>query len=785
MSKVLTSCVLLKGVFQPLFKVHRKGYSRCKGITLFCSTKIWFCLFFLAFLGAISIVGCDQTPTNQLENNKIRLAIDPKNGTLAVFDDLTYRQSLLDTICPAKSLWQIHFRTNTGTVPVDMELARDFSFEKKNDSLLTLIWQQFDHADYADLRVSVSVRIGEDQSFSYWKIHLSGIQGKEVESVIFPRISGLRDMGEEYLAVSNWTGAVLKNPRQFIKSSAWGYPGALSMQLITLYNPEKIGFYASCNDSLSYKKDFALSLEAPDNLIYHLVNYPEFDISKDSYSPAYEAVIGSYRGDWFTAAEHYRDWARNQKWCRESRLKNGRIPAWAEETALWVWNRGKSPGVLLPATELKQKLGLTVSVLWHWWHGCSYDDGFPEYVPPREGRSQFIEQVEKAKQQGVRPIVYMNQIQWGNTTESWKTENVSLSTVKDMNGKEMDHVYNIFSGKGLTVMCVATDFWRNKYASLADTVINHYDVGGVYMDQTCLSYRCFDPSHRHPVGGGNYWVENSGKISTQIRALTKRDEAPALAGEGSGESWIPHLDLFLTLQASKERYAGVGGWETIPLYQVVYHPYSISFGSYSSLLKPPYDELWPSEFAPKDALQLLDEKYNEQFLMEQARSFIWGSQPMIANYRTFLETERKPEMEYLHRLVKVRMKGLKYLLYGEYLKMPETQYPTKELKISRLSIYAGRTGSTVTELQGVFPLIYSSAWKADDGTLGIPFASISDQAFPLKLTLKADAYGMPPSGNISVIDETGKKLLSSYQNGEISIDMLLPPKGICIFEVEP
>jgi len=131
------------------------------------------------------------------------------------------------------------------------------------------------------------------------------------------------------------------------------------------------------------------------------------------------------------------------------------------------------------------------------------------------------------------------------------------------------------------------------------------------------------------------------------------------------------------------------------------------------------------------------------------------------------------------------MQGLKYLLYGSYRRMPEIAYPKKELKISRLSIYAGRHGNRVTEMQAEFPLIYLSAWKADDETLGIAFASISDQSFPLDLTLKAAEYGLPKSGKVSVIDETGKKFLTSYRKGEISINMELPPKGICIIEVEP
>ena len=32
---------------------------------------------------------------------------------------------------------------------------------------------------------------------------------------------------------------------------------------------------------------------------------------------------------------------------------------------------------------------MPVSVFWHWWHGCAYDAGFPEYLPPREGTDAF------------------------------------------------------------------------------------------------------------------------------------------------------------------------------------------------------------------------------------------------------------------------------------------------------------------------------------------------------------------------------------------------------------
>ncbi len=732
----------------------------------------------------------EQNQNVYIENEKIRLGFDKKNGTFAVFEDLSYHQSLLETPGKVESPWQVNLQGPSGIVSVDMTSSSHFSFEKTDASTLLLHWQYFHGVKNPDFEVTVSVRLEKDQSFSFWKIFLNSIKGEEIEKVIFPKITGLKDLGEENLAVASWMGYLLKNPRSYFlntnqKYFSWPYPGHMSMQLLTLYNPDKVGFYASCNDTLSYRKNFAISLDASNNMVYQIDNFPEFDPSLTAYSPAYEAIVGSFKGDWITAAEHYRQWANIQGWSKRSRLKRGLVPSWAEQTALWVWNRGKSQGVLSPAMDLKKRLGLPVNVLWHWWHGCSYDDGFPEYFPPREGKASFIKQVEVARKQGVRPLLYMNQIQWGTSTESWKKENAFRYSVKDINGKEITTVYNIFSGKAMTTMCLGTSFWKNKYASLADSAINNYHAAGIYMDQACLSYMCFDSTHTHPLGGGNYWVRNFEKLTEQIRSQSKGEEKPVLSGEGVGENWLPYLDLFLTLQVSKERYAGIEGWETIPLFQAVYHPYAISYGSYSSLLTPPYDELWPEKFAPTDTLQLLDKEFNEQFLMEQARAFAWGIQPMISNYKSFLATEREDEINYLMKLAKVRARGLKYLLHGEFVRAPEMQFPEKELKISKLSIYAGREGKRVTELQNKYPLIYSSAWKADDGMVGIALASISDEIFPLKFHVNANTYGLPPSGKVFVITEKGRKKLISYRKGEINIDFKLSPKSVCIIELDP
>src|SRR5512141_391224 len=98
----------------------------------------------------------------------------------------------------------------------------------------------------------------------------------------------------------------------------------------------------------------------------------------------------------------------------------------------------------------------------------------------------------------------------------------------------------------------------------------------------------------------------------------------ALAGEGCGEAWLPHLDLMLSLQVSMERYAAPGDWEPIPLFHAVYHGYNLFFGNYSSLTMPPYDELWPKEFAPEHPMVLLGRRCSRQFMLEQTGAFGGG-----------------------------------------------------------------------------------------------------------------------------------------------------------------
>jgi hypothetical protein len=621
-------------------------------------------------------------------------------------------------------------------------------------------------------------------------MEVSGATNVRIDHITYPVVDGIKVSKETRFVLPQWMGQVTYDMSKVFwlqdgspRRREWTYPGTLSMQWLALYGERRPDLYVATDDTTSVRRQFVLTGSRPEALTLEVEHPLGHDpASGSSFRIPCATVLGIFEGDWMTAAELYRSWGTKQYWARESRLVHGRVPRWARETGLWIWNRGRSELVLKPAQRLQELTPFPISVHWHWWHGCSYDAGFPEYLPPREGSASFKAAVAEAKSKGIHSIVYMNQRLWGINTKSWEERGAERYAVKDAAGAILSEVYNTFTGEACAPMCLATTFWRDTYASLADTVVNQLNVDGVYMDQACATLPCFDPTHGHPIGGGSYWVESFRMLTDVIRERTEHNPDVLLAGEGVGEAWMPHLDLFLALQVSKERYATPDdGWEPTPLFQFVYHPFALTYGNYSSLTLPPYDDLWPAQFAPKEPLKLLDRTYSRQFYLEQARVFVWGQQPTIANFMPTHIVDRSEEIRFVLDLASLRLKALKYLQHGTFLRPPTIEAPNVSIPLSRLSIYAGqREGQTAWERS--YGGVLSSAWRADDGNVALVFASILDTALSVPYAADLRSYGLPTSGRIVRLDQDGERNLGEFDAGFFRGTVTLRPREACVLE---
>jgi len=669
------------------------------------------------------------------------------------------------------------------------EHAQQFEYRHEEDdpTRLHLSWSGFGREAMPTLSVSVRVRWDPAAQACRFSFKVQGLDGAVPRVVRFPRIGAITRQEAEVLAVPYWMGEKTTQARQLLSPAPgqahrreFAYPGILSLQCMAFYREQGPGLFLAADDIEARSKSFAAFGDGQGGIGLEVCHFPGADMATQAvYEPGYDVLVGLFQGDWFTVAARYRQWALQQPWARESRLKQGRTPDWVRDTGFWVWNRGSSDGVLPPAAAVQDYLGVPVSVFWHWWHGCAYDVNFPEYLPPREGTEAFCAAVRQARQKGLNAIVYMNQRLWGMTAESWVSKQAGRYAVKKPDGTIQPEVYNTFTRSPMASMCMGTAFWRNTYAGLSEAVYHDLGVSGIYMDQACSSLVCYDTEHGHPPGGGTYWMDGFRALESDIR---RRCPSIGLAGEGCGEAWLPHLDLMLSLQVSRERYAAPGQWEPIPFFHAVYHGYAVLYGNYASLTRPPYDPLWPKDSAPEHPLQLLDEKFRHQFRLEQARTFVWGQQPCLSNFLPEHLTQRGTDLAYLRQLVQLRQAALPYLLHGTFLRPPRMEIPDMEIDVSRLSIYAGQHGA-VQEYRRRVPQYLAGAWRAEDGTIAVVVANIADTDHEMRFTLSREEHGLPDRGCVYKRLPEGRTGLCRFENGRATITDTLAAAGAVIYEV--
>lgn len=746
-------------------------------------------------LVSILIICIAQLPTGALPadppgivlaDQTARLTFSQSSGAWQGFESLTGNISLLEDHGD-QSLWLL---TLLDGKMVNPEQAKNFSCQPQEpeSSSLEMTWSDFQLPEAPELKVIVKVLLEPWQNEICWRIRLEGLGSLSLQGVHFPRLNGIVRQPDETVAVPDWMGVSTQKARFLLNPEGsppqrweWEYPGTLSMQFLSWYSPHSVGIMLSTEDAATQRKRFAVCGGSDTSLSLEVIHQPPIEQQSVAfYEPPYDSVIHLIEGDWFNAATRYARWGRQQYWVKESRLKKNLTSNWAQDTGLWVWNRGYSRKVLAPAAELQSAAGLPVSVFWHWWHGCAYDAGFPEYLPPREGTESFQKALDEAHSQGIHALVYMNQRLWGMTTQSWKEQGAEKFAVKNQQGTVTPEVYNTFMRVPCASMCMGTPFWRSKYAGLADQAYR-LGVDGIYMDQACSSLSCYDPAHGHPLGGGAYWMEGFRSLEGSIRQRCDGDRPITLAGEGCGEAWLPHLDLMLSLQVSLERYAAPGHWNPIPLFQAVYHDCVLMYGNYSSLTYPPYDELWPAETAPSQPLALLDRKFATQFRLEQARSFVWGQQLTLANFIPQLLTERKEEISFLLQLARLRQQFRKYLQDGSLLAPLPFEPPYAEVPLSRLSIYAGQQ-DVVKEYQATIPLLLGSAWLSQDRQLAVAVVNISDQSQPVSFRMQQDKYPIPPSGALYRMDGDHRKQIGSWRDGIADVRADMHPASACLIE---
>jgi hypothetical protein len=697
-------------------------------------------------------------------------------------------------------LWQANFRDEEGQEAIitnNTPCNCSSTIEKSSDGnklKVCLSWKNIDlPKEKGKVNVNVFLTVIKSSPLTYWKINIKNRSTKYgLWTITFPQLAYFRanseDPQNEYLTVPDTWGILVKDPSHagelFMRPfrHVWGMePSALdvypqhgrTMQFLAYYYDE-CGLYIATHDSRAYVKRLGVYSDShTGTLTFQIVNYPEdMSIAGNSYQTPYDAVIGIFKGDWYDAAKIYREWAlKNAEWCKKGPLSlRDDIPDWLKNNDLWCtpsldeW--GEPDKVVTDVTRFKNFFGVSVALHWYNWFDKPFDITYPDYFP-REGFEQGVKKLHDA---GVRVLPYMSGRLFNPDSDSWTNEGAERYTAKNVAPRVgRKTLYNYLEAYGpdskLAVMCPYTKYWQDRYADIIARLAEKYDIDGVYLDQIAAAppNLCFDSKHGHSLGGGNYWVEGYNKLLENIhnKARSKKHDL-VLVTEANAEPYMGNMDGHLTIcNCCPELDCNpLKGNIIVPLFPAVYGGYSINFGRF--LFREDIDD-------------------TVQFVTKLAQMFLFGSQLGWFGLHTHHELLEKNEesADYMKKLAQCRGLARKFLVFGEMLRPPQPNN-----KLPEISTSWGFTSAGTPHIIKM-PAVLASAWRAEDGSVGIISTNVSTSPQPIIYSIDATEYNLPESRSYKVIRilEKEKVEIANFTTSTFTITDIIPSRNVVIFEI--
>ena len=239
----------------------------------------------LLALVAFALCACTSTENVVLDNGSLRLTFDRETASLVSMIDLETGYEYLDTTAAPQRLWSI-VPLNKGdkiAEPTEVRVQKVSRHEAK------LSWRGNDA-----FSLVARVRLDKEKPLSYWSVEMSDYDGAKIQELIFPHLTNIKAFTNEEIVLSDWTGALYKNPRASQTSISLFKRNHKhqAMQLSAIYGDEPSGIYIATNDAEGYGKSF--QVEFRDALTdYKMINIPEVASDKHSYKPPYDFILGA------------------------------------------------------------------------------------------------------------------------------------------------------------------------------------------------------------------------------------------------------------------------------------------------------------------------------------------------------------------------------------------------------------------------------------------------------------------------------------------------------------
>ena len=372
------------------------------------------------------------------------------------------------------------------------------------------------------------------------------------------------------------------------------YPAGLSYQYSAYYN-EKFGFYFANEDPEGYIKTYSyLYNKEAHGMDYVVTNYPENAGMTTMYYMPYDFVADTFTSDWRDATLMYRSWAIRQKWCTQ-KLSEKKLPETVTEVNLWRINHTNPPlGMRYEeyfdtCLRLQKEIDPKLAIHWYGWNKQTHGYCYPNMVAKADLDAGWMNEVAKMNRRftenGIRKIPYINTRLWIEEDPSFKAEGADKAVV--MNNPTESNAEPWTRGIHHRTICPATPIFQRKNRQVC-AMVKNAEFDGVYIDQIASfnAMLCFDSSHNHPVGGGNWWGNSNRSMLHHVRDLMT--DQKIMTTESCCELYTDCFDLLLILDPNNQKSAfnAVAGKiiaRSVPLYNMIYGDYGLTYGSICTL----------------------------------------------------------------------------------------------------------------------------------------------------------------------------------------------------------
>lgn len=707
-----------------------------------------------------------------LENENIRLILDSKSGGIKQIANKQANVYLVDgqvstpfTLCHVNgSTESAHYSNCTVTL-------NDSSADSKS---IAITWQVTDviriyatiTLDKGDNQLQFQVSVDNDTAHPIWYVQYPVVEG----------IGTLYEKERDYLAHPIATGFLFNNPLDHFNDGSFDgitrgeglYPSGWEspMQFFAYYSQGIGGFLFRTDDGGNGIKSF--SFMGKDNALKAGIYHYADDLADKQLQFDYTTYIGNLnQGNWYEAADLYREWASEQSWTSKGTLaeRTDINKTFYEDTVLCNFN---FPYDTIYGTENQTALYNKIKAA---------ADGTLLNIFFNADNFLTLSQKNKDLQLKFEFPSFHSVTSAEQTPSEWDT------AIKNRLGNL--YYYNVEDAIQF-YECPSCDAYMEAFWEREDYLLVYNKVSGFYHDVGVAAVhprQCFNTEHPHGTRV-NILREFLDQME-ETRLLGSQTTQGIYGQELVFEQMLPYADFY----QARANAAQVGFMEIDRFRELVINGSCVNINM--------FDYVYGSYGAVRvDGFLNADELIGESYYHIAAKTVLTGGIPEFnyefvsnGNYLT-VEEHTEEMLAYIGYLGNIRQGyGKDYLVYGQMVKPPVASDETIEYDYIQQRVAGGVAGPglvTGGNADGgpiTWSKVITSAYRWED-TVGIFVCNPVKNSQQLDFIIYAQRdYGIS-QGTVELIDENGNSVLCSIENGIAKISLALDARQVVLLKLE-